>query len=116
MKTSFGRRYYIFTAKPLNFRQIRDEVMHVVDVGNELSNIVGTRDSIRKLEIKDNTVLDFKNVEFISRAAAHELLKTCSGSVKFINMNKSVRKMLSLVKKSLSSSSYEEKNVQEVIF
>lgn len=84
----------------------------VIDVSTTLAPIVGSRDiahSLRSLILKARSKsvdLDFKNVEFLSRSAAHELLTLkdeLSHSflrkkiVNFINTRDNVSKMLKIV-------------------
>lgn len=86
-----------------------------INLLKELSNLVITRDSIRLVFEKINQVLernsdvkiylDFKGVDFISRAAAHELYYnglavSKTKNIVFLNMGQDVRKMMEVVKKS----------------
>lgn len=78
--------------------------MRVVNVAKMIAPIVGSRDFVNsllmKIDKKDKVVLDFKNVEFLSRSAAHELLKYMNmnpNKIYLRNLSPSVRTMLELV-------------------
>lgn len=82
-----------------------------IDVGKEIAPILGSRDVVRGFlkridNITGKIVLDFNNVEFVSRSAAHVLLEyeRCNPDriIEFCNMNKSVKKMFDLVKSQLN--------------
>ena len=84
-----------------------------INIASEVSNFITTRNSIRlvfdKIQSIENNQrfqiqLDFKGVNFISRAAAHELkynveiLKDKNYTVSFKNLDIELRKMIDSVK------------------
>lgn len=81
----------------------------VINAARVLAPIISSRDVIDLLKervLKADTksvVLDFRNVEFISRSAAHELLviqeelRRKNRELDFINTNKDVAEMLRVV-------------------
>ena len=78
--------------------------LDVVDLEKEIAPIIGSRDVLECLEERikkaEYIILDFKNVKFISRSAAHKLLNYKNNhpeKIEFINMNDSVKKMLEIV-------------------
>lgn len=94
-----------------------------IDVAQHLANIIGSRDVaaklasvIKKADAK-SVDLDFSNVEFISRSAAHELI-TLKNDLKrkflkkkdidFINMTKDVKEMVRLVAANIAAPDKEE--------
>lgn len=76
-----------------------------VDVEKEIAPIVGSRDVVKalveRMNVAKKIILDFKNVEFISRSAAHVLLEYKRNNpdkiIEFRNMNQSVKNMFYLV-------------------
>ena len=81
-----------------------------IDVAAVAAPILTTRDSIGsvklRLEKAKRAVLDFQNVEFVSRSAAHAILLYLEHSgkeVELINMNPSVKKMFELVRNQLAA-------------
>ncbi len=89
-----------------SFMKTEKEPTTVIDVAKKLTSIIGSRDIVdflKKsiLEAKTKSVvLDFKNVQFISRSAAHQLLLTKEEvhyhkkELSFINTNEEVSEML----------------------
>jgi anti-anti-sigma regulatory factor len=83
----------------------------IINVSSVVAPVLASRDAINSLKIeieKSASVqlaLDFSNVEFISRSAAHELLRIkewfanqdSQKSVELINTNEEVTKMLRIV-------------------
>lgn len=77
-------------------------------------NSLKTRDAVRNAfaNIQDPNIIwvDFKNIEFLSRTAAHELLKIKESAsslnidISFINIGDQVNKMFDVVEKSYSKS------------
>lgn len=75
----------------------------------EIASIISSRDIFSIIESKiekensDSVNLDFSNVDFVSRSAAHELIllqeryKLKNVFVSFINTNKDVREMIRVV-------------------
>ncbi len=88
-----------------------------IDVEKEIAPIVGSRDVVKTLEKRMNVakriVLDFKNVEFVSRSAAHVLLaykrNNPDKDIEFRNMNQSVEKMFHLVEAQLEGHANKDK-------
>ena len=88
-----------------------------IDVEKEIAPIVGSRDVVKTLERRMDTakkiVLDFKNVEFVSRSAAHVLLEykrnNANKVIEFRNMNQSVEKMFYLVEAQLEGRANKDK-------
>lgn len=91
---------------------MKTERTKIIDVAAKLAAILASRDitrSLKKLILAARTPevsLDFKNVEFISRSAAHELLLLQDELAKwppqaialsFINTNKDVAAMFQVV-------------------
>jgi anti-anti-sigma regulatory factor len=91
---------------------MKKECMKIIDVADKIATIVASRDIAHTLSklilaVRASEVsLDFKNVEFISRSAAHELLLLQDELAKwvpqaialsFINTNKHVVDMLKVV-------------------
>lgn len=75
-----------------------------IDLGREIAPFLSSRDMVNYLgQIISNSnkvILDFKNVEFISRSFAHELLNckmNSEGKIELINPNSSVSRMLETV-------------------
>ena len=83
-----------------------------IDVANRIASIVSSRDVINNLKNEISklrpkiVLLDFSNVQFVSRSAAHELLSLKEDlkrkvfkkkKVEFINTNEDVKKMLRIV-------------------
>jgi anti-anti-sigma regulatory factor len=90
----------------------------LINVADKLATVVASRDITRTLEklildARESEVsLDFKNVDFISRSAAHELLmlqeelarRVCQAiQLSFVNTNKHVATMLKVVAASRTS-------------
>lgn len=89
-----------------------------INIAKEVSNLVMTRDSIKLVFDKINhyftnkqaiqVSLDFKEVDFISRAAAHELCYNIKAfqnkqtNIVFKNMKEDLTEMIDVVKKSSS--------------
>lgn len=64
--------------------------------------VIGLFDSL--VNINDAIIMDFKNIEFISRSAAHEYLRqklSCGKEIKETNMSQNVKAMFMLVAKQL---------------
>jgi hypothetical protein len=79
-----------------------------IKLHNSLGRIVMTRNAIVDLfdsfTPDSSVLLDFKNVEFISRSAAHEYIKqkvSFGSELKEVNMSKNVKAMFLLVAKQL---------------
>jgi len=94
---------------PYSVPEISKEI--IIDVAKVVTPILGSRDVVKYLEQKmdrsENIILDFRNVEFISRSAAHSLLNYKMShpdkKIDFINMNSSVSRMLEIVESQLNS-------------
>lgn len=81
--------------------------MNIIKLSNNLTNQINTRASVANLfsHVKkvDLISIDFEGIEFISRAAAHELCSKISElskegtSVNFINLNNDIDSMLNRV-------------------
>lgn len=81
----------------------------VIKVAKKLATIIGSRDVIDLLKSNilssdfESVVLDFQDVEFISRSAAHELLlikeeaRRKKKELSFDNINKDITEMLRVV-------------------
>lgn len=84
----------------------------ILDISRIAAPIIGSRDvahNLKKSIMRSwsyNIVLDFQNVDFISRSAAHELLSLkellkhnflCKKEVTFANVNESVAQILKAV-------------------
>ena len=84
----------------------------IISVSQILAPILGSRDvvdNLRDLIVKtpaSRVDLDFQKVQFISRSAAHELLKLKEGlyykkknkkEIRFVNTNENVTQMLRIV-------------------
>ena len=86
----------------------------IIDVAKVVAPVIGSRDVVKHLEqnmdVAEHIILDFENVEFISRSAAHSLLsykkRHPNKTIKFINMNLSVSKMLEIVEDQLNRGDY----------
>ena len=80
--------------------------MKYIDLGMEYSCTLTSRSIIREIESQygDELLLDFKNVDFISRSFAHELILCINKNpqIRIINANQNIQKMLNVVKKSLN--------------
>ncbi len=89
-----------------------EQISNTISVVQTIAPIVSSRDLVRNLEpeiskVKHDAVdLDFTDVEFISRSAAHELIalqekmrtkRFKKKEVRFINANDEVKKMLRIV-------------------
>ena len=105
------------------FKAANEEI--TIDVAKTAAAILGSRDVVKCLEQRMNKatkiVLDFKNVEFISRSAAHSLLSYKRAhphkKICFINMNPSVSRMLEIVEVQLNRGKEEIKigaNIKKV--
>jgi len=104
-------------------RKSKKEV--TIDIKEEIASVISSRSTVDRLvKIIESTdtnmvVLDFNNVEFVSRSATHALItmkKRYSSwklfnkkRVAFINMNRSFEKMLQSV---VASSKYMRKEVK----
>lgn len=97
----------------------KDQSKLTLNVAQHIAPVIGSRDVINVLRDATNkadqpsVVLDFANVEFISRSAAHALLKLQEESekqVEFANTNEAVHNMLRIVAES------KNRPRQEVIF
>lgn len=91
-----------------------------VSVEKVIASIVSSRDAIqRMLEQHSSTeevVLDFQNVEFISRSVADELVhQKEKRNIKFINLNSSIEDMIQLVSMR-KKSNHHPSRVKEVLF
>lgn len=95
-----------------------------IDTAKAIAPILSSRDVMANLEqiiIKTSSEkvdLDFKNVKFISRSAAYELLKLKERvfyknkkQIRFVNLNQNVSQMLKIVAAQLA---VEEKKIPEV--
>lgn len=95
-----------------------------IDIAKNIASILGSRDVVESLEqlliksAKQEVNLDFKNVKFISRSAAYQLLRLKEKlfyknkiKLRFINLNPNVSQMLKIVAAQLAT---EEKKVPEV--
>ncbi|WP_202320698.1 hypothetical protein [Archaeoglobus neptunius] len=88
-----------------------------IDIEKEIAPIVGSRDVVKAFERRMDTakkiILDFKNVEFASRSAAHVLLEYKRNNpdkvIEFRNMNQSVEKMFYLVEAQLEGRANKDK-------
>lgn len=88
---------------------MRKDLQTKIKMAQVLASIIGSRDVVDLLKsriLKSDTksvVLDFKEVQFISRSAAHELLlikeelRQKNKEFSFENMNPDVSKMLRIV-------------------
>lgn len=83
------------------------------------TNIISSRELVQdlakklKTDKKDNKIiLDFSKIEFISRSAAHELLKIKEKykNMQFFNMDEDVAKMVRLVAANIA---YPKENIKE---
>jgi len=96
----------------------------IIDIAEVIAPILSSRDVIANLEqiiieaFQEKVDLDFKNVKFISRSAAYELLKLKEKvfyknkkQVRFVNLNQNVSQMLKIVAAQLA---VEEKKIPEV--
>jgi len=54
------------------------------------------RDTVRKLNITSDDIIDFTGVEWVGRGAMHEFIKT---KAKLINLSENVEKMYKTVQK-----------------
>ena len=85
---------------------------NTISISQDIAPIVSSRDLVRNLEKdiakkQDSQVnLDFTNVEFISRSAAHEFItlqqrmkakKFYKKEVLFVNVNEDVKRMLRII-------------------
>ena len=79
----------------------------IVDLGKEYARILTSRDLVRDIEERydGNVILDFKNVEFISRSFAHELWLYMHRhkEVEIVNTNKDIENMINAVKHSIEN-------------
>ena len=101
---------------------IKTNSKNVISVANFLATIIGSRDVIdllkpRILQIEDvSVILDFENVDFISRSAAHELLlikeevRSKNKELTFDNTNKDIAEMLRVVAANRALPKFERPN------
>ena len=82
--------------------------MKTLKLSNTIGRILMTRNAVINLFEEfanpNKIVLDFKNIEFVSRSAAHEYLRQKSSRniiIKEINMSQNVKAMFVLVLKQL---------------
>jgi hypothetical protein len=83
--------------------------MKKINLHNEFGNLIITREAIISLfnslaHTNNLLVLDFSNIEFISRSATHEYIRQkLSNNIKLkeINMSQNVKSMFLLVTKQL---------------
>lgn len=88
------------------------KIKSTINVAKFIAPIVSSRDIVERLKYaikKANTELvdlDFREVEFISRSAAHELLlikedfkqnRFCRKNISFVNTNNNIKEMLRIV-------------------
>ena len=96
----------------------------IIDIAKVIAPILSSRDVIATLEqivvetFQEKVDLDFKDVKFISRSAACELLKLKEKvfyknkkQVRFVNLNQDVSQILKIVAAQLA---VEEKKIPEV--
>ncbi|OIP75206.1 MAG: hypothetical protein AUK07_01980 [Parcubacteria group bacterium CG2_30_36_21] len=96
----------------------------IIDIAKVIAPILSSRDVIANLEqiiikaFSEKVDLDFKNVKFISRSAAYELLRLKERvfyknkkQIRFVNLNQNVSQMLKIVAAQLA---VEEKKIPEV--
>lgn len=87
---------------------MRKSSKKTVNISREIAPILNSRDVIRELfpaarKIKNKSlILDFKNVRFISRSAAHELVTlkerlAKNRDIDFINLESEVENMIRLI-------------------
>lgn len=102
----------------------------VLDISQIVASIIGSRDvahNLKKSIMRSwsyNIVLDFKNVNFLSRSAAHELLSLkeilkhnllFKKEVTFVNVNESVAQMLKTVATSrILPKAHEELHIKKI--
>lgn len=91
-----------------------------IRVEKVIASIVSSRDAIQRMleqySSTEEVVLDFQNVEFISRSVADELVhQKEKRNIKFINLNTSTEEMIHLVSKK-KKSTHLPSNVKEVLF
>ncbi len=103
-------------------KMIKTNSKNVISVANFLATIIGSRDVIdllkpRILQIEDvSVILDFENVDFISRSAAHELLlikeevRSKNKELTFDNTNKDIAEMLRVVAANRALPKFERPN------
>jgi len=81
-----------------------------IDVGSVVAPFISSRDIIdkltREIDRYDEVVLDFKNVSFLSRSAAHELMKYRNAHpekrIRVVNTNETVSMILRVVRRPTS--------------
>lgn len=81
-----------------------------IDLSREIAEIISSRDVILNLQSivnslkEDSVVLNFANVDFISRSAAHQFLLLQESmdrkNIQFENLNESVAQMFAVVSQS----------------
>jgi hypothetical protein len=89
---------------------MKRKINKIINIANMVAPILGSRDIIgdlKKIILKtcaDRVDLNFKKVQFISRSAAHELLKIkeelfyrYKKEIRFINTEENVEQMLRVV-------------------
>lgn len=93
----------------LSSKSMKKDLATVIEIARVLAPVVSSRDvvDLLKIQILESetraVILDFKNVEFVSRSAAHELLVIKETAhqknieVSFENANKDVSEMLRIV-------------------
>lgn len=91
----------------------------VINISREIAPILSSRDVIRDLfwvvkKIRSKKIdLNFKDVKFVSRSAAHELLilkekLSMQKDIEFVNLNSEVENMIRLVASSRAVSKKEK--------
>lgn len=104
---NFAYQFILYVKLVYNMNMKRSS-KKVINISREIAPILNSRDVIRDLsrmvkKLKSKKIdLDFKDVKFVSRSAAHELLilkekLSMQKDIKFVNSNSEVENMIRLV-------------------